>query len=157
MSNNNCAIGKGCDFEQVNLAEIVVPNGGKIPFNIKRNNNTKEFDRCGCCKDFIHLNENTGDILLDKAGTYLVGGFVSGTVIAPATAVIVAVTDNEGIVENFAPSVALTGVSIGTRRIKIREEDTTLSLINVSGAALTIPVSVNGNPTAEINITYEGK
>lgn len=157
MGNNLCAIGRGCDFEQVNSGDIIVPNGGKIPFNIEKNNNTKEFDRCGCCKEFIHLNINTGDILLDKAGTYLVGVYVTGTTLAPATNVIVAVTDNEGIIENFAPSVALTGTSVGTRRIRIREEDTTLSIINVSGAALTLAAATNNQPTAEVNITYEGK
>lgn len=157
MGNFNCAIGKGADFEQINTGDIIVPNGGKIPFNIIKNNNTKEFDRCGCCKEFIHLNTNTGDILLDKAGFYLVGVYVTGTVIAPATNVIVAVTDNEGIIENYAPSVALVGTSLGTRRIRIREEDTTLSIINVSGATLTLAASTNNQPTAEVNITYEGR
>lgn len=157
---NSCLIGKGVDFELVGANGTVVENGAPFVFNVHRQNNTKVriFDRCGCCENefFIFNHLNAAAVNLKKRGRYTFSVDVSGATVAPATALVVAITDNEGNVEKI-PFAALTGTVSGTVSMFMREDFSTIRLLNVSGAPITLATFTDEIPQVILTITYCGE
>lgn len=156
---SNCLKGRGVDFELINANAKVIENGAPITFNVHRQNNTKiknECSKCECDKEFFIFNHlNSAAINLKKCGRYTFAVNVSGETVAPATAIVIAVTDNEGNIEKI-PFNGLEGTVSGTVSMYFRENFSTVRLLNVSGAALTLATFTDEIPQVILEITYEG-
>lgn len=161
MFIKECVRGKGCELQLILAggSTLIIPNGGEIPFNRIFQNNTKVkwFDEgCGnrCCDEdfFIKFRENDTRAKTKLKGRYVVEGYVD---IAAAPTNAISVTDNEG--QDDLNSLANDTSVFGS--LFIDEKSGTISLKNVSGAAITLTPSVTNPqiPVAKMIITYDGK
>ena len=149
--NNNCFIGKGCEFNLVPTVPTTVATGQTFTFNQHFQNNTKVRDgRCGCEKEFFIFNPlNTDKIWLKKKGRYTFDVTVETT---PAINTVVAIV-NEA---NTAKIPLYTGTN-GSVSLEVPEAGSIVTLQNVGTVPIVLtPGTDLSVPLVIVTITYEG-